>query len=216
MKQQIKRCPKCNSLVRGTVVLSGTEGVIQGAAQGVVKGIINGVTYGIGGTVLDSSGALRKGGDAIREQLTTHTTVEFDCPCGYNWQEVIGNNEENIPDELLQKEKNVAIQNCSSKVSSKTAAMIIWGILCALCVWYLIVNPMYIEVPAHNWWSGENFMRKDIQWGWFGMAFLASVTAFPFILAMDARGTTNKDLKKLKIISLQAFKKSPLRNKYKN
>lgn len=216
MKQQIKKCPKCNSLVRGTVVLSGTEGAIQGAAQGIVKSVVNSFTYGVGGTFLDATGSLRKGGDAIREQLTTHTTVEFDCPCGHKWQEVIGNKEENIPHELLQKEKDIAICNCSAKVSSKTTAMIIWGILCALCIWYLIVNPMYIEVSTHNWWSGEDFMRKDIQWGWIGMAFLAAVTAFPFFLAMEARATTNKELKKLKSYSLMAFKQSPLRNKYKN
>lgn len=215
MKQQIKRCPECGSLVRGTVKLSTAESFLQSAGEGAAKEVLDYLTGG-GGTVLKSTGTLRNIGDLTREAITSHTNIEFDCPCGHKWQEVIGNKEENIPDELLQKEKDIAIRNCSAKVSSKTTAMVIWGILCALCIWYLIVNPMYIEVPTHNWWSGEDFMRKDIQWGWIGMAVLAAVTAFPFFLAMEARATTNKELKKLKSNSLMAFKQSPLRNKYKN
>lgn len=69
--------------MRGKVCLSDTESAIQGAAQGLIKSTVNSFTYGVGGSVLDATGLLRKGGNAIREQITTHTIIEFDCPCGY-------------------------------------------------------------------------------------------------------------------------------------
>lgn len=210
MKDQIKRCPHCNSLVKGVA----KRGVTQGAGQGFAKGVINSMTFGVGGTLLDATGVLTKAGDAIRESVTESTTVVFECACGHSWEEIIGNNEENIPDEILRKEKNAAIFACESKVSSKRIGAIVFGIACALCVWYLIVNPLIVETPDHNWLMGD-FVRKDYQWGWIGMFFLACITGVPAIFYLSSYSETKGDLKYLKPMSLKAFKTSYLRKKYK-
>lgn len=179
MKQQIKRCPECGSLVRGTVKLSTTESFLQSAGEGAAKVVLDFLTGG-GGTILKSTGTLRDLGDLTREAMTTHSNIEFDCPCGYKWQEVIGNREENIPDELLQKEKDAAITKCSQSLTSKTKGAIIWGVLAGLCASYLVFNPAYVEVPIHDLWTGEDYMSKNIQFGWIGMAVLTLLMIIPF------------------------------------
>lgn len=209
MKDQIKRCPKCNSLVKGNV----NRGMLQGAGQGFAKGIINSFTFGVGGSVLDASGALSKAGDAVREAITETTVVEFNCACGYTWQEIIGNNEENIPEELLQKEKEEALKKCQSKISSNTSRLIFFGIAFALCVWYLVVNPLVVEVQDHNWLMGD-FVRTEWQWGWIGMFVLACITGFPALCCWISLDSAKKEKDELGSMSLIDFKTSPLRNKY--
>lgn len=211
MKDQIKRCPKCNSFVRGKVCLSDTESAIQGAAQGLIKSTVNSFTYGVGGSVLDATGLLRKGGNAIREQITTHTIIEFDCPCGYIWRERIGNKEENILNEILQRQKDEAIQSYQNKISSKLSGVIIWGIVSALFIWYLIANPAYIEVPKHNWWSGEDFMGKDIQWSWIIMCALALIPTGAALGKLFSYIELKENLKQLRSMSLSQFKDSEYR-----
>lgn len=215
MKDQIKTCPKCNSFVKGTIVLSGTEGFVQGFFEGATRATIDHVTGGIGGTLLKASGHIHKLGNAAREMVTDSTTIEFACSCGYRWQERIGNNEENIPDALLQEEKDKAVSKCASVVGDKLCMLIIFGILCGLCIWYLIANPSYIEMPFTNIFTGQEEIHKQVQFGWWGMGILTVILCIPFFYNFSKWTDTKLELKKLKEMSLHSFKTSSLRNKYK-
>lgn len=216
MKDQIKTCPKCGSFVKGSVVLGGTEGFVQGFFEGATRATIDSFTGGIGGTILKASGHIRKIGDAAREMVTESTTIEFACPCGYKWQERIGNNEENIPEALLQIEKDKAIAKCKSIVSEKLRGMIIFGILTGLCIWYLIVNPVFIYYPPQtNIFTGEEYIPKDLQFGWIGMCILALIFFIPFCRYFNKWTNLSSERDQLKKMTPLAFKSSPLRNKYK-
>lgn len=48
MKQQIKRCPECGSLVRGTVKLSTTGSFLQSAEEGEAKEVLDYLSNGDG------------------------------------------------------------------------------------------------------------------------------------------------------------------------
>lgn len=211
MKEQIRKCPQCGSFVRGAVKLSTTESMAQGVGEGALKFTVDLLTGGIGGTLLKSSGALREIGNASREAMTTHTNIEFDCPCGHKWEELIGNKEEIIPDEILQCQKDEAISRFQNKASSNLTWAIVFGLIFCLFLWYLISNPAYIEIPTHNWWNGEDFMRKDIQWGWVGMCFLAIIFFVPTISKFHSYKERKNDVKRLQRMSLKNFKNSEYR-----
>lgn len=214
MKEQIKTCPKCGSFVKGSVVLGGTEGFVQGFFEGATRATIDSLTGGVGGTILKASGHIRKIGNAARELVTDSTTIEFACPCGYIWQERIGNSEENIPEALLQIEKDKAIAKCKSIVSDKLWGMIIFGILTGLCIWYLIANPAYIEVPFTNIFTGKEEIAKNIEFGWVGMCILTIILVIPFFQYFGKWADVDSELKELKGMTIKEFKTSSLRKKY--
>ncbi len=212
MKTQIETCSKCGKHITGEMQLGMGNGFIQGFAQGAIKEGLDMIAPGIG-FVAKHTGITEKAGNYVRETVTTHTNFAFSCPCGNTWVSRIGNNEERIPDEILNQQKSWAILRCSQSMSGNFTVAVITGILFLLCVWYLIVNPFIVEVPDHNWLMGD-YMRQDWQLGWIGMFILACATGIPAFYNLSKGINKQDDLKTLKNMGLSRFKKSDLRKKY--
>ena len=210
MKTQIETCSRCGKHITGKANLGFKDGFIQGGSKSILNDGLDLIIPGLG-TISKLTGLSDKAGRYIRDNVTTHTDFEFVCPCGYRWITKIKNTDEHIPDEILQRQKDEAISRFQNKASSNLTWAIVFGLIFCLFLWYLISNPAYIEIPTHNWWTGEDFMRKDIQWGWVGMCFLAIIFFVPTISKFHSYKERKNDVKRLQRMSLKNFKNSEYR-----
>lgn len=216
MANKKERCPKCEAWVTGLPVHDDT--VDQLAKVGA--GLVNGLTFGVGGTLLNQSGATTKASHWVQDQWKGKVKFHFECGCGYEWDKSYNLNEGQLlqdkmtelekwnKEEKRKKEKVrvlerelAAAETVYKQAKSKSIKSFFWMLLFggvdAYLIYYCWTEPFLYHVRENVWLLGERDV-ENYHWSWLGMFILAIICTVTFFNKFNAWKSNNSSVSQAK------------------
>lgn len=225
MIKHIEQCSECMDYVEGKAQLDISRIAIRkGASAGInkllvwaiVTPIVSSIILPVFGTFIGLvvtfiilvyvQAYSNKASNQIDKSIYENTTYNFSCPkCGKTWSKVFKTGLSEIPDSILQAEKDNKANFCRSVANKNGIATLIAALITILTFTYCCVSDYSFHTGVYEDSIFGSYEKMETNWWWYLSGLMFIIGFFTTIIELYIWRAYRSKYETLQSMSLEVF-----------